>query len=291
MWRTEERLEFWLAGGSPSEASRGRTALQSRPAWIEKLGLRRLAGKVNALPLGIEAGMISLDGALVTQATVQDALGVLGQFPDSARTMSVPGSALQESCPAAAATHSVPLLGKAVVRRLSIPSPERTRVRQERCSIQAATGFADVGIKCAILEGPDPMLGRDSAVQDGAGMLVPDPAVRTTSRVSELPHRRRSAEIGRFRDEDRNSYLREAEILKHVPPERAELVAVFHHVPIELISRLRFLAESREIRFSITNEPKRTQTRVHDMAVIRDTASREIHLVPHRTRCRVISLT
>jgi hypothetical protein len=284
MWRSEERLEFWLTDASPSNAPH-------RFAWMEKLGLRRLASEVNALPLGIDTGVDSYDDALVAWATVHDALETFWpSAPGSTCSKGATETALPGSFVATWATHSVDLLGKAVVRRLSIPAPERTRVRQERCAIQVSVRSADVGIKYAI-EALALALIRNATVQDCAGLLVQDPVVRATARVSELPQRRKSADIGEFGDEDKNSYLREAEILRRVPPKRAELMAVFHHVPIELISRLRFLAETQEIRFSIMNEPKRTQTRVHDMAVIRDTESQEIHLVPHRTKYRMVSLT
>jgi predicted transcriptional regulator len=128
-------------------------------------------------------------------------------------------------------------------------------------------------------------------VSDSTRLLLGDPAIRATARISELPHRRESTCVEQLEDSERNSFLREAEVLKRISSDKAELLAVFRHVPIEVISRLRFLADSREILYTIQDESKRTQTRVHDLAVIRDTASQEIHLVPHRTKSRSISLT
>ena len=85
--------------------------------------------------------------------------------------------------------------------------------------------------------------------------------------------------------------MREAEALKGIPAERAELLAVFRHVPIEIISRLRYVAENHILVFSISRLSGPTSTRVHDMAAVRDIVSQDVHLIPHRTQFRAVSLS
>ena len=276
MWRSEERLEFWLAGGKPSPQTR-------RSVWLESVRLRRYTGTVKELPLGIQSGTVSLDDSLPAEANVKDGLGMLSD--ESAARIGSPASP-----PATATTHSVNLMSAAVVRKISMPDGQRTRIRQEKLVIEASARSGAAEIALPEIRGPEMLREGKSSVEDGTPLLLQDPAIRTTERISELPHRRESADIGRLSDSERKSFLREAEVLKHIPSGGAELLAVFRHVPIELISRLRFVAESREIRFSISTGPKRTSTRVHDLAAVRDFASQEIHLVPHRTRFRPVSL-
>lgn len=170
-----------------------------------------------------------------------------------------------------------------------MPEAHRTRVRQETLVMVPKPRSAATEIESHI-HMVESLEDRPVRVQDYP-LLLSHPAIHATAKISELPHRRASAEVVGLEDSERNSFLREAEVLKRIPSDRAELLAVFRHVPIEMISRLRFLADSREILYAIQEEPKRTQTRVHDLAVIRDAANQEIHLVPHRTKSRSILLT
>ena len=121
-------------------------------------------------------------------------------------------------------------------------------------------------------------------------MLLEPPAIRTSEKLSRFAHRRKSVDLGLLQDLERRSFLREAEVLKHVPADRAELLAVFRSIPIELIARLRYLAGRKEILYSIACGSMRTRTNVHDMAAIRDSANQEVHLVPHRTKSRPVFL-
>jgi len=100
-----------------------------------------------------------------------------------------------------------------------------------------------------------------------------------------------SLDICRLNDSECQGFLREAEALRHIPVERGELVAVFRSVPIEIISKLKYLSDKRMILFSICNQPRRMQTRLHDMAAIRDLADQEIHLIPHRAQHKKVALT
>ncbi len=277
MRRSEERLAFWLAGGSPSQKPK-------RGGWIGRLRLRQLKAGFKDLPLNLESETVSLDDDLSAAANVKDGLGALSEI--SSENGSPDGSGYWRT----AAVRTIGPLRATVVRRISMPEAHRTRIRQETLVMVPQTRSAAAEIE-SFIHRLESLLDRPAQMPDGMQCLLSDPAIRATEQISELPYRRESTNIGQLEDSERNGFLREAEILKRIPSEKAELLAVFRHVPIEVISRLRFLAGSREILYTIQNEPKRTQTRVHDLAVIRDTVSQEIHLVPHRTKSRSISLT
>ena len=109
-------------------------------------------------------------------------------------------------------------------------------------------------------------------------------------RVTKYPHCRKSVDISALPVAVRDGFLREAEVLKGIDIDNCELLAVFRRVPIELISQLRFLSETRMILYTISSRPVRTRTRVHDLAVICDMSKQEIHFVPHRTQYRLVFL-
>jgi hypothetical protein len=111
------------------------------------------------------------------------------------------------------------------------------------------------------------------------------------SKLSALSFKRMSLDIGRLDGSECQGFLKEAEALRHIPAERSELLAVFRLVPIEIISRLHYVADKRMILFSISNQARRTQTRLHDIAAIRDLADQEIHLIPHRAQYKTVALS
>jgi hypothetical protein len=131
------------------------------------------------------------------------------------------------------------------------------------------------------------------AVTDGRRRigLLADPAVIDRSlRFGRMPHARRGIDLASLGDGDRLDYLREAEVLRGVPPERGELLAVFRKVPVELVRRIRFLAESGLLLYTITRAPGLQRTRLHDLAAVRNRDSGGVHLVAHRTRYRTAFL-
>jgi hypothetical protein len=280
MWRSEEKLEFWLAGGKPS-------LKQARGAWLRKLRLNPFT-VVQETPLDIDSRMGSLDDALSASTNIHDGFNLLSE---SGTPTDSPETAGQFWSTIGTTTRSIRLLGGAPIRRIPMPDAQRTRMRQEKLVMPTPVQPVDVSFRSTPVHLVESLQDRQTRVQDGSSRLLKNPAIFSTMRVSELPHRCACLFVDKLSDSEKQSFLREAEVLKHVPPDRAELLAVFRHVPIEMISRLHFLDEKKEIQFSIASGLNRTQTRVHDMAVIRDTASQEIHLVPHRTKCTTVLLT
>jgi hypothetical protein len=283
MWRREERLEYWLAGGRLSEKPCLALWLKEKLSLIFRLW--RLPNAVREQSLRLDANAISLDEALSAHANVLDGFGALGRWTECST-----GAACElDEFPAL--TRCVDLMGTAVVRSLRLPNEYRARIQQGRLAINPNCRSSPTNIRSAAVHALEQFQNQLPEVKDGDRLLMINPAVGMwTSLISEFPHMRASLDIDALQDSECKGFLHEAEILKGVPAARAELIAVFRHVPIEMISRLRFLAEKNVILYSIWDEPKRTHTRVHDLAAIRDTASQEIHLVPHRTQFRSVSL-
>jgi hypothetical protein len=283
MWRREERLKYWLENGSQSPES----AFCSR--LIKKLSLKlrigQCTGAVHEESLSLDAGVICPDDTLAATACVRSGLDSLGEWAHP-KLGSVPGS---EACKSM--IHPVTLIGRAKAFNVRLQDENLAHARQgELLRAPTCRSFLiSIGeIEVYELQHPH---SRPPQLKDGNRFLIANPAIQSlTSQMSELPHARASVRIEELGASERKGFLREAEVLKGVPANRAELLAVFRHVPIEVISRLRFLAEKKAILYSISRDTKPTRTRVHDMAAVLDVASKEIHLVPHRTQFRSVSL-
>lgn len=242
--------------------------------------------------------MISLDDALSARTEVVDGLWLLSpgdtSSPKAASHVARLSGADRSEAPLAdmaiSKMHQVDMLGAAEVRSLSMPDAQQATIRQGRMIPAPNTRTPAIGFGRTAVRSPESFREHPVEVKDGRRMLLASPAVHASEQISRFPQRRKSMDLGRLNDSERRSFLHEAEVLKHLPADRAELLAVFRSIPIELISRLRFLAGRKEILYSISRGPTRTRTNVHDMAAIRDSANQEVHLVPHRTKSRPVRL-
>lgn len=283
MRRNEKRLKQFLEGGD-------RIQEQMPPAGI----LKRISSKLRLdcrLPavredgLRISAVVASPDDWLRATVRVKDGLGNLadGSGPGGASVPFGGKSGVQASY--------VKLLETGAIREFPLPGLKQVRVRQEKIALDPACRYFAPKIRDAeVFEFQHPQ-SHPPAVRDGGGFLIKNPSVyQRTSKMCALPIARASVRIEQLQDSERSGFLREAEALKGIPRDGAELLAVFRCVPIEVISRLRFLEEKKTIVYSILPETNRTRTRVHDMGAIRDAENGEIHLVPHRARFRFASL-
>jgi hypothetical protein len=239
------------------------------------LGIGGLSSDVSEQVLKIDANAISLDVGISPEPVVRDGLALLGSRMNPEFACRI---------------LDLNILKAAVVRNMALPNEQRARIRQATPINQPRLRTIHQVIPAAAVRTPArgsiplPAVGTEEmniSAQTGNRILI--------SQVLDLPHIRSSVDINLLPDSEYESFLREAEILKNLPPERCELRAVFRHVPIELISQLHFLAEKNVIIYKMS-ESRRTRTRIHDMAAVRDTGSQEIHLVPHRTRFRWASL-
>ncbi len=283
MWRHEKGLEYWLSGEGPS----GKSGLVQ---WLEKKlppGFQawQFPSAVREHLLNFTVDVVGIETALPVTADVLDGLGALGGWTDCSPRVA---GELDES---AGITHCVDLLNTTIVRNLSLPNEYRARIQQCAVVLKPIPRSLPVSIQATAIHKLECLQNRTTEVMDGRGLLGMNSVIGAlNSGIAELPHSRTSLEVDALKDSERNGFLHEATMLKGIPADRVELLAVFRHVPVEMISRLRFLAETKTIIYSISGEPRRTHTRVHDLAAVRDKANREIHLVPHRTKFRQVSL-
>jgi hypothetical protein len=284
MWRREERLKYWLEIGSRTKKPGSRSGLKEKLLLKIQLGQSNRAVKDESLRISIDAK--SLDNALDISAQIKEGLGLSGDIPASVADFSS-GLADHERT-----VRDFKLLGAAHVRNLDLPDERRARIRQEKVDITPTHGSVPINLTSAEVKMLETLYGQMPQVKDGNRLLIPDPLIQNqTSQISDLPHARASIQLDQMKDAERGSFLREAQILKGISCDKAELLAVFRHVPIELISRLRFLSGQKAILYGISHGVKPTHTRVHDMAAIRDVSSQEVHLIPHRTKYRSVSFS
>jgi hypothetical protein len=283
MWRREERLKFWLEGSGQTQKPSSKLGLKEKV--LVKLQLRQSARAVKGESLDISADAKSLDSDLDISAQVKEALGAFGSQPI------LTGEFSYDFPDSGGFVRDVELYKSCRVRNLDLPDQGHAQIRQEKMEIAPIVRLMPISIRAAEIIMLESLFSQMPEVKDGKRILVSYPSIQNlTSQISELPHARASIKLDQLQDTERSSFLREAEILKGIPIDRVEILAIFRHVPIELISRLRLLADQTAILYSISRETKSTQTRVHDMAAIRDIGSQEVHLIPHRTQYRSVSL-
>lgn len=276
MWRRQERLTLRL--GQPRSPLKHTTRLLGRSL------LHLPKGTILNVPLGLLPSGIS-DESLGIAAEVK------GEVYDSSCRAPV-DQGLTSRGSFRAIVRSLSPLNAPRVRVPRLPQSGRVPVRAPTLKMASEVRTVSVGMSSTDVRMVECLKARSANTLDGGCFVLSGPEVHSAdSRISRLPVTLASVDMNTLTEGERAGFIREAEALKQIPPERAELLAVFRHVPIEMISRLRFLADRRAVVYSISAAPKRTQTRVHDMAVVRDTGSQDVHFVPHRTQCRTASIT
>lgn len=263
MRRDKESLAFWLAG---TEKSKG-PGLKSR--------FLRIDASVDNVPLGIVARAVSPGDTLQLTTRVHDGIGGL----ESLTQIPSPERVAADSVP----VHEIDLCAAAAVRSLDPAEPCRVRVRHAALIARPVSRTISVKSWRVAVRGIRSMSATE--VHEGAKLLLPVVGVRNWDKAGELAHRIESVPPDNVPESERSGFLREAAALKDVTADRAELVAVFRRLPIEMISRLRFVASEKALLYDLAiGNAKRTRTRLHDLAAVRDRGSGEIHLIPNRTR-------
>ncbi len=282
MWRREESIGQWFSD----------RRLPDKPFLVQWLRKKIPAGfgswpfpdAVKESSLSFNANIGSVGVMLSVTVGVLDGLEALGTARDDDQGASC------EFNKSMGLTKSIDMLGIPVIRILGLPNGQGARIQRKSVAIVPNFRYLPTNIRIPAVQTPEMYRSCASDIMDGKRFLDLTSGVRTlTSRFANHPHIRASLNINSLPDPERESFLREAEILKGIPADRAELVAVFRHIPIEMISRLRFLAKRRVILYTLCREPRRIHTRVHDLAAVRDKANAEIHLIPHRTKYRAVS--
>jgi hypothetical protein len=271
MRRNEEGLGYWLSSAPSSPGGQGLAPGLKNRLLARLRGLQsRTAIKEQSLEIGTST--VVLDSELNAGTHVQDGLGAL------ALTTGITG----EIGECASEVTDIDLLQSTVVLAIVCPNERVIRVADVRLLPVPNTRFFTTNLRPGMLRAVGSL--RTAQVNDGNPLLLAQPYIRgRMSQIAAIPHRRASMDIGRLQDSERREFLNEAQILKGIRFENAEVIAVFRHVPIEMITRLRYLENQQAIVYSVSGGPRRTRTRVHDMAVVRDKAKGEIHLIPRRT--------
>ena len=257
-----------------------------REKLAQELHARPALGSVKGESLALQTSALCLDDALEpAAATVRDGLESLANTTDCAP------SAIKDFGKNGGNIRESELLEGARILDLTLPGESRTCAREFRMSFQTLSRAFAMSLKSGRVHSMEEFWGRANQARDGDRFLIQNASIPTAQyKISLLPHTRKSIRMETLKDAEYRSFLREAELLKGIPAERAELLAVFRHVPIEIISRLRYVAENRLLVFSISRQSGSTSTRVHDMAAVRDIVSQDVFLIPHRTRFRAVSL-
>ncbi len=305
MWGREKSLASRLAAADPAENPK-------RFSWLRKLGMPAIASQVREQGLGVESRVTSIDDVFMGQADVVDGLGPfsehfeIGRMPghreygwseamaEGDRTStgylddnSSPG---EEGSDSPGIIRQIEMIPLGLVQRLAMPTPHRTTIRQGHLMTMPGARSTAVALGPVMVHALESFRDRPTEIMDGNRLLISPLAVHTFQKISKLIYRRRSIDLQSLNETEQWSFLQEAEALKHIPADRAELLGVFRSVPIEMISRLQFVSSRNEIVYGLVSTPGRSTTRVHDMAAVRDTGTREVHLVPHRTRVRSVNL-
>ena len=285
MRRRKDELEFWLFDSGRPEGFKFTFWL--RKMILERFRLQVIKPLVREHALYIDADTGVSDGDLGISLRWHDGLSLLGQPAYCPADNSEQISLSIETC---SIIKQADLLGVAACCSLSIPCEDEVHIKHHALMIEPRHRSLLVSFKAAKVRPLNCL--QIPEVRNGSRYLsAPNPKVHALiSCIAKLPHIRTSMNLNRLSAAERVAFLREAEVLKEIPVNRSELIAVFRHVPIELISKLRFLDKERVILFSLINQSGQTRTRVHDLAAIRDKSNQEIHLVAHRTRYQMVSL-
>jgi len=283
MWRREERLGFWLKSSAASRKAGHAVQPWERLSCLFSFSRKKQIVFDAFLPTANEIhGVKNMD----VTADVRDGLALLQGKP---RRFKDAGASCSGAC-----IHTVKDISFTLelgVQNLSFPEAFRPCIKGTNLDVEAKCRAYGLNMQKGGLRKIECLCNQGRKANDGRRFLWMNPPVAANlSKISRIPQMRTSVDAEKIKDSERQSFMREAEILKQIPMDRVEIIAIYRHVPIEIITRLRYIDRNRIILYSIQCEPRRTRTRVHDLAAVRDRLSGEMHLVPHRMRFRSIVL-
>jgi hypothetical protein len=152
-------------------------------------------------------------------------------------------------------------------------------------------GFGSGLPKFARVHGPA-LLNRVPCVMGISGARLPEAAgVKVFARdLSPKPHVRSSLDLAALSVPLVEVLTQEAELAKHWEHGQAELLAVFPRIPVELLSRVRYFQDRKQLIYTLHGTEKVTRTRIHDLCAVRERKSGTVHLVPRRSKYEVVGL-
>ena len=188
--------------------------------------------------------------------------------------------------------HDAILIGPVPIRPLILPDTENVRIKQVLVSIIPYCRSMRMVMGPAPVRGPGSVKLHTPLIGGNGGIFPKNPPIGALmQQVSSIPIRQTGIDITALPESEYNGYVQEAVQIKGIPADKCELIALFRHVPIEVISKLHFHNDAKEIVYSLSSKLNRSRTRVYDLMVIREASRKEVHLVPHRTRSRAVVLS
>ena len=279
MRRREEGIGFWLTEAKLARTPRLRLRIPPR--------FKRAATLIPAREVSLDMAVaVKTESAELASPGIADGLGTLAAINHGSRQMThaefKPAGARDFELLASATIGSRTLM---LARQAAIHSPALVRT-------PAVKSPPILGSNIDLKVRATSFLQSQLRIMDGAGgFLSASPSVHSgTPRLACAAHCRRSMEVERLNRQETDGFLREAEILKGIPLDRGELMAVFPHVPVEMIANIRFVESRKELEYTLVAAQKQRRTRVHDTAAVLDKSTNVIHLVSHRTRYRTVFL-
>jgi hypothetical protein len=285
MWRREQGLDFWLKG-KKSDPELKRSA-SGKTKLAEKFLAQPFKGGVSECPLAIHSEPVSVGTVIPEPVKVIDGMDFIGPGQQSRKR----DPAATEPWEAPAAVRPIPLIRISGIGAVRFPDAKSMRIRQSLMSITPYCRRLPAHMDPAPVQNIKMVQFSPPAAGRTGSMLIGAPGVRNqTSRISGMALHRSCADLRILSEADIHAYRSEAAVSRGIPEEDCELIALFRHVPIEMISKLRFLDSTRELVYTITGGMNRTRTRIYDLMVVRDGSTNEVHLVPHRTSNRMVYL-
>ena len=130
----------------------------------------------------------------------------------------------------------------------------------------------------------------NASIRAGEEWIVRIPNVEEgTGKFFGFPQVRRDAS-GEVADMQRLQFVQQAAIQQGIDSRNVELVGIFKRVPIEIVGRTRFNEKRGVLIFTVQPRLNVRQTRVHDVAMIRDGATSRLHMVSDMTRVSIARL-
>ena len=282
MWRRNKGLDYWLnqtanpADAVPEEQGKKRLHGKVRP-W-------NLKSKVRNCPVDVPIRIADPENMLYVPAKIEDGLGTF--FSELVGT----NQGGFENIQSAISIHWADLMEPAPVRPLELPDGHNVQVKQALLTFIPYCRRFKVDIDPIPVRSPDTVQLRLPKTAGRSALLPEDLMIRSMMpQASDLQVRQRSVDMESLTDLEKREFLQETELLKGFAADQCELLAVFRHVPVEMISKLSFINDDKTIVYSLSRGLERSTTRVYDLMVIRNN-SREIHLIPHGKRSRSVGL-
>jgi hypothetical protein len=286
MWRRETRLGYWLSRDSQPEKLGLVAGFKEK--ILQKLYSVDFSNPIHAETLPMESAVRNLAEDSIELVIVHDGLSQIRLMPDPSPWNDIIFTKNDDKM----SVNSINLMdSKITVKNVRVPSQDMPRVHSGILQITPKLHNLLLWKKDSAVRNIKSLASELSPVNNGKGWIFKNVAVKNSrSTLSELPFLRRSVNVEALHASEYRGFLKEAETMRRIPVEQCELLAVFRSVPIEMITKLQYLSDKNMILYRICDEPARTQTRLHDIAAIRNRADQEIHLVPHRAQYRMVSL-